>query len=277
MKLKSHMITIMTLAIVGSCGNPTKQDLRARSVEGAADVQKNKLDPQSQALDPSASGGSGGAFGLREFSFITENSVELKVKTSPSEANLSEPQGLMVYFHSEGAADYDWMFPALVEIGKKKSLIPVALKTQTKTSWDGNSELAASAIRNLIEEEFFKNYNIKKNRIIFVGSSTGANYLVEKLTNDTSFQIARGAILMCGGALSKVGTAIESTKDDWKAQFKIVSVMSSSDTKANETAGLKEHFDKLKISFESIDPKTSGHCRFDGREQLDVALSKLEA
>ena len=151
------------------------------------------------------SGGSGGAMqDLLMQSFTDSGGLSGLYHVYASRVTPGTPIGALIYFHGDGADEFDNPGYGLDEITAQAAanhLLMVALRTPdtATTTWWQNGDRNATWARELIEKQIFARYAIDRSRVLLVGYSGGSEFIAGNLVPDHSALMCGGGALMFGG------------------------------------------------------------------------------
>lgn len=150
-------------------------------------------------------GGSGGTTENVEAQVFTDDEGQTsQFHLYADEVDTSGTVGLALYFHGDGAWEFDHpehRLRQMADLAAEQQLLFVALKSPDRaqgTTWWRRGSANARWLRDFLEAEVFSRYDIDRARVLLVGYSGGAEF-------NTYFLVAEHSDLFCGGGALMFG------------------------------------------------------------------------
>lgn len=250
MKMRFYL-ALGLIVFLSACGKSPMLDLR-QSSRPTSQGSSNEVSAGERKKSGPLSG-----FGLQEVEYTTSSGEVISAKAYLEPATTPSKIGVLLYFASEGFLDYDWIFPALKEISKKKGLLVVALKTKASQSWT-----QASAFRNelraFLKDKISGTYTIDDSRIFVAGAGAGADFVLSQISLNSDWNLFSQAILLCGaGEKQPASVAAVSSSTS------IINVFSSTDKNSALRTQILAQLSNAGVKVKTIDPQVAGRCAFD--------------
>lgn len=161
---------------------------------------------QSAAVStlPYQSGGSGGPFTDALYQNYTGGGQTGQYHRYASGVSSSQPLGLLLYFHGDGAYEFthpNYKLPAIVTHAKAHNIITMSMLTpdSSTVTWWESGPANATYIRAFIQDIPYSLYNIDMSRIWLAGYSGGSQFITKHIMPVHSDLLYSGGSVVFGG------------------------------------------------------------------------------
>lgn len=154
-------------------------------------------------LGQCTTGGSAGASGNVSGQSHSGGSGTSEYDVFAEGISTTQPVGLLLHFHGDGASGYG--VKEIAAAAKQKNLITVAMDSPGGSTWWQSGSSNAEWVKSLLENVIYKQYNIDRSKVVLVGYSGGAQFITKYLIPGQPSLFCGGAAIMFGGGGSPGG------------------------------------------------------------------------
>ena len=246
----------------GPTGNPFGSG--GETTEGEGSSPEDKKDE----FNTLGSGGKKGLFedrvngGLQFIANISEDNSE------------SKSHGLLILLHGSQRSSYDRFPNEMAAVAGENGLVPVSVLAPNGQGWNEGGEIAAAdSLHQLIQEHFYKQYNIDKRKIFFSGQSSGGGFLSTHFVAKYGHLYQGGAFMQCGMQPPRIN--IE-TSDGFKERFKLHFEITRSDPIwLSEFGPSVQAYQNQGYDVTYDNSKNGGHCQFSQPGIIQANIGRM--